>query len=261
MEVKLNKKQHKPDRLEIFYQGIMWSFVGALYAAIFIPVFEVVHRILPLWAAPVCATVAATAGGALVYSSSQLALLVALSSNFAVFGYLLYSGEIASPLAPITVGAGIGTIVGALYGQLVKESRIYRAEAILLAGVVVGVVVSLISMIWILAFNASLIILVMVLAPVSGLIYERIVDGFIQRYSDVLPPAADGAVAGIVIGGLIGFGLWFMGGIALETAVPPWREAIQKISDYTHIAIAAAAASTLILGMLNAAIRSKFRGT
>jgi hypothetical protein len=260
MESKQHNNQHKPDRLEIFYQGIMWSFVGALYAAIFIPVFEVVQNVSPLWIAAICATLAATAGGALVYSSSQLALLVALSSNFAVFGYLLYSGEIASPLAPMSVGACIGAVVGGLYGQFVKESRIYRAEAILLAGVSVGAVVSLISLIWTLVFNASLTVLVMVLAPVSGLIYERIVDGFIQRYSDILPPAADGAVAGIVIGGLIGFGLWFMGGIALENASLQWRDTIQKIADSTHIAIAAAAASTLILGMLNAAIRSKYRG-
>jgi hypothetical protein len=255
-----NKKQHKPDRFEIIYSGIIWAFVGVLYAALFIPVFEVTQNSIPLWAAAICATVAATAGGALVYSSSQLALMVAMASNFAVFGYLLYSGEMASPIAPITVGAGIGCIVGAMYGLIVKESRIYRAEAILLAGIAVGVVVSALSLVWILVFNASLTLLVVMLAPLSGLIYVLIVNSFIKRYSDILPPIADGAVAGLVIGGFIGFGLWIMSGIAMDNAAPQWRDSIASIARSTPIAIAAASVSTLFLGMLYAAFRSRFEG-
>jgi hypothetical protein len=255
-----NKKQHKPDRFEIIYNGIVWAFVGVLYAAFFIPVFEVTQISLPLWAAAVCATVAATAGGALVYSSSQLALLVAMFSNFVVFAYMLYSGEMASPLAPSAVGAGIGSIIGAMYGLIVKGSRIYRGEAILLAGVTVGVVVSVLSLVWILVFNASLVVLVVVLAPLSGLIYSLIVDSFIQRYSDILPPVADGAVAGAVIGGFVGFGLWVMGAIAMDNATPQWRDSIANIAQSTPIAIAAASVSTLLLGMLYAALRSRFEG-
>jgi hypothetical protein len=255
-----NKKQHKPDRFEIIYNGIIWAFVGVLYAAIFIPVFEVTQNSIPLWAAAICATVAATAGGALVYSSSQLALMVAMASNFAVFGYLLYSGEMASPIAPIMVGAGVGFIVGAMYGLIVKESRIYRAEAILLAGIADGVVISILSLLWILVFNASVTLLVVVLAPLSGLIYVLIVNRFIQRYSDILPPIADGAVAGMVIGGFVGLGLWVMGAIAMDNATPEWRDSIETIVQSTPITIAAASVSTLLLGMLYAALRSRFEG-
>lgn len=258
MQIREDKEQRKPTKLEILYHGITWAFVGGLYAALFVPVFEVVKGILPLWMAAICATMAASVGGALVYSSSQLALLVAMFTNFAVFGYLLYSGEMGSPLAPIIVGASLGAIVGALYALAVKESRIYRAEAILLAGLTVGVGVSVISLIWVLVVDLSLVILVMVLAPATGFIYERIVDGFIRRYSDLLPPIADGAVAGVVIGAIVGFGLWIMSGVALENAVPQWQETIATIIDATPMAIAAALFSTLLLGMLHEAFRFKF---
>ncbi len=260
LQTQEDRQQIKPDRLGIVFYGITWAFVGALYAALFMPLFEVVRNLLPVWAAAICATVAATAGGALVYSSAQLALMVAFVSNFAVFALLLYSGEMTSPLAPVTVGAGTGAIVGALYALIVKESRIYSAEAKLLAGVTVGSIVSVVSLIWILIFNASLTVLVVVLAPLSGLIYERIVNNFVQRFSDIFPPVADGAVAGLVIGGFIGFGLWLVSGIVLENAIEKWRDVISIISESTPIAIASAGASTFIMGMLYEAFRSKFGG-
>lgn len=251
--------QAKPGGFEILFHGVTWALVGALYAALFVPVFEVVRNVLPLWVAPICATVAATAGGALVYSSSQLALLVAIFSNFAVFGYLLYSGETASPLAPIVVGAGIGTVVGAVYGLSVKESRIHSAEAKLLAGTVVGSALSILSLVWILVFDASIAILIAILAPLAGIIYVRIVNHFIKRYSDILPPFGDGAVAGMVIGGFIGFGLWIFGGIALENATPEWRDTIARIGASAPLAMAAASASTLVLGMLHEALRNRLK--
>ncbi len=253
-----NTEQHKPTKFEIVFHGIIWAFVGALYAALFIPVFEVAKNVFPLWVAPIFATVAATVGGALVYSSSQLALLVAMFSNFAVFGYLLYSGEFGSPLPPIAVGAVIGSIIGGLYGLSVKESRIYSAEAKLFASATVGILVSSISLIWILVFNASLMVLVMVIAPLSGLIYILIVDNFIRRFSDVLPPTADGAVAGIVIGGFIGFGLWVMGTIALENAPLQWQNTIELIAQSTPLSIVAAAISTFLGGILHEVFRHKF---
>ena len=258
MQTRDDNGHHPPAGHEVFHYGVIWTFVGALYAALFMPVFEVVRIVWPLWTAPVCAAVVATAGGALVYSSSQLALLVAIFSNFAVFGYLLYSGEFASPLAPTAVGAGIGLMVGALYGAGVKESRIYSAEAKLMAGIVVGLTVSVGSLLWILVFDASLPILVAVLAPLSGLLYVKIVDAFIRRFSDVLPAFVDGAMAGAVIGGFIGFGLWVMGGIVLQKTAPDWQGAIALIGETTPVAVAAASISTGVLGMLYGALRSRF---
>ncbi len=257
MHIQDENDQAKPGGFEIIFHGVTWGLVGALYAALFVPVFEVIRNVLPLWVAPICATIAATVGGALVYSSSQLALLVAIFSNFAVFAYLLYSGETASPLAPILVGAGIGTAVGAAYGLSVKGSRIHSAEAKLFAGTVVGSALSILSLVWILVFDASIIILIAILAPVAGMLYVRIVNQFIERYSDVLPPFADGAVAGMVIGGFIGFGLWIFGGTALENATPEWQDTIAGIGGSAPLAVAAASASTLVLGMLHEGFRSR----
>ena len=242
---------------EVLFRGVIWSLVGALYAAVFVPVFEVLTGTLPVWLALGVASVAATAGGALVYSSAQLAFQVAVISNVAVFGYTLVGGATIAPLAPVTVGAGAGAAVGALYGLLVKKSKIYRADARLLSGIVAGGTLSVIGIAWVLLFEGNLILLVALLAPLSGLIYERIVNKFVHHFSDMLPAFADGAVAGAVIGGLLGLGLWVMGGAVLENVSAQWLGVIKQIAYYAPLAIAAAAGSTFVAGMLDKLV---FRG-
>lgn len=236
---------------EVLFRGVIWSLVGALYAAVFIPVFEVGINILPVWLALVLASVAATAGGALVYSSAQLAFQVAVISNVAVFGYTLVSGAAISPLGPVAVGTGAGAAVGALYGLMVKKSNIYRAEAKLLSSIVAGGTLSAIGVAWVLLFHGNPIFLVALLAPLSGVFYERSVNKFVQRFSDVLPPFADGAVAGAVIGGLLGLGLWVMGGAVLENVGAEWLTTINRIAYSAPLAIAAAAVTTFVVGMVD----------
>lgn len=249
-----NTQPHKRWQ-ELLFRGVIWSLVGALYAAVFIPVLEVSGGTLPVWLAIVLASIAATAGGALVYSSAQLAFQVAVISNFAIFGYTLVSGGAISPLGPIAVGAGAGAGIGALYGLLVKKSNIYQADAKLLSGIVTGGALSGIGVIWILLLDGNPIFLVGLLAPLSGVIYERIADNFVRRFSDVLPPFADGAVAGAVIGGLLGLGLWVMGGVVLQNVAEEWLATVDRIAYTTPLAIAAAAASAFVAGMLDMAFR------
>ena len=237
---------------EILFRGVIWSLVGALYAAVFIPVFEVGSSTLPVWLALVLASIAATAGGALVYSSAQLAFQVAVISNVAVFGYTLVSGGAISPLEPVVVGAGAGATVGALYGLMVKKSNIYRADAELLSGIVSGGALAVLGVIWVMLLDRNhLILLVALLAPLSGVIYERIVNKFVQRFSDLLPPFADGALAGMVVGGLLGLGLWVMGGAVLENVTAEWLTTINRIAYSAPLAIAAAAVTTFIVGMVD----------
>lgn len=255
MQLHQENKQHGHGWHEIIFRGVIWAFIGALYAAVFIPVFEVGSSALPLWVALVLASIVATAGGALVYSSAQLAFQVAVVSNIAVFGYTLAMGGAISPLEPVAVGAGTGAAVGALYGLIVKKSNIYRADARLMSGIVVGGALSVIGVIWVLLFNGSPVFLVALLAPLSGVIYERIVNVFVRRFSDVLPPFADGAVAGVVIGGLVGLGLWVMGGTILGNAASEWLNTIARIAYFTPIAIACAAVTTFIAGMVDVDVR------
>ncbi len=246
---------HDPRPRDILHRGLVWAFTGALYAAMFVPVFEVTGSTLALWIAPVLATVAATAGGALVYSSSQLAVQIAIFSNIAVFVYLVANGIVVAPLGPTLVGAGVGAVAGAIYGLTVKESRIYRADAKLLAGLVAGTAVSVIALAWVLIVGDKLIWLIALLAPVSGVVYLRFAGIFVQRYAGLFPPFIDGAIAGLVIGGFIGFGLWLMAGVAMADVVPEWRGIFDRITDLAPAAIAAGGITTFVLGMIKAAFR------
>ncbi len=248
-------ERHDRRPRDILHRGLVWAFTGALYAAMFVPVFEATGNSLPLWLAPVFATVAATAGGALVYSSSQLAVQIAIFSNIAVFGYLLMSGVVVSPLGPTLVGAGVGAVAGAVYGFIVKESRIYRADAKLVAGLVAGAAVSVIALAWVLVSSDTLVWLIALLAPVSGMVYLKFAGSFVERFAGVSPPFVAGAMAGLVIGGFIGFGLWLAAGVALENVVPEWQVAFDRITDLAPGAIAAASITTFVLGMVKAAFR------
>ncbi len=244
---------HGSKPFDVLYRGLVWAFVGALYAAMFVPVFEITATSLPRWLAPIFATIAATAGGALVYSSSQLAIQTAIFSNIAVFGYLLVSGVTVPPLGPTLVGAFVGAITGGFYGLVVKESRIYRAEAKLMAGIAAGGAVCVIGLVWVLVIDSKLVWLIALLAPVSGAVYLKLLDDFVRRFSDLLPPVGDGAAAGLVIGGFIGFGLWLMAGVALERVLPDWQATFDRIIDIAPGAIAAASLTTFLLGTLKAA--------
>lgn len=255
METRSFSERHEPTRRDILHRGLVWAFTGALYAAMFVPVFEVTGNSLALWIAPIFATVAATAGGALVYSSSQLAVQIAIFSNIAVFGYLIMNGVVIPPLGPTLVGAGVGAVAGAVYGLVVKESRIYRAGAKLLAGLVAGAAVSVLALAWVLVSADSLVWLIALLAPVSGMVYLKLAGSFIQRFAKLSPPFADGAIAGLVIGGFIGFGLWLAAGVALQDVVPEWQDAFDRITDRVPGAIAAASATTFFLGTIKAAFK------
>ncbi len=255
MESAGSSEKPKSRGLEILYRGLVWAFVGALYAAMFLPVFEVTNNVLTLWVAPILATVAATAGGAMVYSSSQLAIQVALFGNIGVFGYLVISGVVVSPLGPTVVGAAIGAVIGGVYGLIVKKSKIYQADAKLMAAVLAGGAVSVIGVVWVFVAPYQLVWLVALLAPVSGMAYLKLTDIFVPRYHGLLPPFVDGALAGVLIGGFIGFGLWLMAGVALDEVVPGWLAAFNRLTGVLPGAIAAASATTFILGMLKAAFK------
>ena len=58
-----------------------------------------------------------------------------------------------------------------------------------------------------------------------------------------------------MIGGFIGFGLWLMGGVALEDVVPEWLATYTRITDVALNAIVAASITTLIMGVAKAVLR------
>ncbi len=249
-----------PDLRAVLFRGVVWAFVGALYAALFLPVFVVTSHWLPDWAAVVIATVAASAVGALVYSSSRLAVLVAMAANFVVFPILVTQGISASPWLPVQGGVGAGALVGLLYGMGAKESNVYRADAKLLAGVVAGLLVSVIAVIWQYFLGVSSVIwLVTVLAPICGLIYVQLCPTFVVRFSDLLPRYLDAAVAGAIVGGFIGFGLWVMGGVVLGTTPEVWTAPIQRIAQLLPQALPLAAIASFILGLMRSLLKVQWK--
>ena len=96
------------------------------------------------------------------------------------------------------------------------------------------------------------ILLLAVIGVAAGFIASKIM----QTELSMVETIAIGLL-GAVIGGFIGFGLWIFGGTALENATPEWQDTIAGIGGSAPLAVAAASASTLVLGMLHEGFRSR----
>jgi hypothetical protein len=193
--------------------------------------------------------------GGLFYGSMRLAFIVAIFTNIAVFGYLTSSTGYVDPKGVIALGAGVGLVIGAIYGATVKDSHVFRADAKFLAGTLAGLLASGVAVIAALAeWQWPLAQLLGFLAPTTGLIYVLLVPRFIRRFSNLLPATGDGALVGAAVGGFVGLGLWVMGGNVLEDMAGPWAELSDSIVAQWPMAIAFAAGGAFVLGF----VRSSF---
>jgi hypothetical protein len=118
--------------------------------------------------------------------------------------FVTYSGTPTLGLF-VATGAGIGLLVGMIYGRYVSSSRVYRADAKILAGVFAGAIASLSALIPAVFFEPLPdFMLAMILCPLTGMLYMAVLPWFIHRYSDLLPPIADGGLVGGGAGALMG---------------------------------------------------------
>jgi hypothetical protein len=236
---------------EALQRGIIWGFVGLIFGALFVPLWEFARQ----WAGPyvglVLATTASGAVGGLFYGSMRLAFLIAIFTNIAVFGFLVSAPWPISPWVTMALGAGIGLLIGAVYGATAKDSKVFRADAKTLTGLAAGLAASVIAMtVTVLDVPLSIAHLVGVLAPATGLFYVLLLPPMVERFSNLLPPVGDGAVVGAAVGGFVGLGMWVVGGTVLDGLAGPWVESSHTIAQLWPEAVGFAMAGAFLLGFL-----------
>jgi hypothetical protein len=196
-------------REEIVFTGLIWAYVGIIFGTVYIGLVRFFEHlawpVLPeIPAAALCGAV-----GAVFYASMQLTVFAAMAGTLATFGYIILASGPVHPLEVLAVSAVGGLLVGALYANRVKTSRVYRADSKILAGLCAGIISSaLLGLLFGLVGRPPVWATTLFLCGATGFLYALIAPGFIKRFHDLLPPAGDGALVGAGIAGFVGLMIW-----------------------------------------------------
>lgn len=198
---------------EIALRGAAWALVGVIFGFLFVLLLEFVRIFVEPPFGFALAAVGGAALTALFYGSMRLTVLVANFTFVAMLGYVWQAGTplVIEPL--VFVGAGVGLVIGALYGLKDKRSRVFCAEAKIIAGAVSGILggVLALGLAWLLP-TVPVSVVAMLVAPVSVLAYVRLSGWFISRCQHFLPPFVDGAIVGLGVGSVTGLLFLIMAG-------------------------------------------------
>ncbi len=190
---------------DLLLRGVTWAMVGVIFGTLFVLLVEITREHLPLTLALFAAITGSSALTSLFYGSMRLTVLVA---NFTFIAMLIYTWQGAPRLGLeplVLVGAGVGLAVGLAYGLHDKKSRVYCADAKIVAGIFAGSLGALVAILarfvdTELAYSS----LAIVAAPVAILVYVSSAHWFIKRCNKLLPVAGDGAIVGLGVGTITG---------------------------------------------------------
>jgi hypothetical protein len=243
---------------DVAVRGGVWGLVGLIFGSLFAILAEGSAGQVPAPFGLVLASAGAAALTSLFYGSMRLTVMVA---NFTLVAMLVYTWLGPSSLGPgplVFIGAGVGVTVGAAYGLKDKASRIFCAEAKIMAGALAGLVAGILALLLHLLVDAMPLSLVaMLVAPVAVLLYILFADWFISRCHHLLPACVDGILVGLGVGATTGLGFLIMAG-ALEPSLlrtEALRALVGRVESSWGVTAAACALSCLLVGVARALLR------
>jgi hypothetical protein len=234
-------------------RGAVWAVIGVIYGFVFV----LIRAALPVGLFPgaeiVLPAVGTAAFGALLYGSMRLTVIAAIYAIVIVVVVFLFLGRPTHLPALLIAGLVSGAMVGMLFGWRVKNSLVYRADAKIIAGAAAGLLASLCALVPALfGMPLPLALEVLLLAPLSGLLYVGLAPHCVCRLSNLLPPVADGAVVGGGVGVLMAILFWMMSG-TLEGYLPAMDQAfVDDLVAQWPLATLAASVGAFMAGSLRA---------
>jgi len=241
-----------PSRFEEgLLRGFIWAYVGGVFGAVFLGLLRIIELLdLPLLP-EVPAAAAAGAVSALFYGSMRLAVLAAMAGTVASFGFLALMTTAVAPVVMAFTSGFAGLLLGAFYGRFVRSSRVFRADAKTLAGLLAGVFGALVLLgIGSVFGQLPLWATTAILCPTIGLIYILIAPWFVRHFHNLLPPVGDGALVGAGVAAFVGLAVWVMVGQINPQVTGPYAEMARHILDRLPEAAAGAMAGAALAGFL-----------
>jgi hypothetical protein len=246
---------------ETLFRGLVWTFIGAIFAFLFVVFAEYLRNLVPMPLRIVGATVAAAALTSLFYGSMRLTAVVA-NCIFIVTLVYVWQKPAGFPMEPLLlIGASVGLLVGALYGALDKESRIFRADAKLVAGLFSGfsVAIPVALLAWFMG-EIGYPWIVMLIAPLVVLVYVNSAYWFVNRCCGMLRPLGDGLIVGLGVGGVTALLFVIMAGnlnpelLSLDYHQP----FVQRVHEVWGKTIGATAAVCFVVGVLRSILHVRW---
>lgn len=204
----------RPSLEETLLRGVVWAFIGAIFSFLFVAFSEYLREVAVMPLRILIATVGSAALTALFYGSMRLTVIVTNLTFIAMVIYVGLPKPEGTPLELlILIGSVIGLVVGGLYGWHDKQSRVFRADGKIIAGLFSGGAVALVVVVPAMSINElpypwS----TMLIAPLVILVYISSAYWFVERCCDLLPPIGDGAVVGLGVGSVTGLLFVIMAG-------------------------------------------------
>ncbi len=195
---------------EVVLRGAIWAFVGIIFGFVFVVLAEFLREPLSMSLRIPVAIIGAAVLTAVFYGSMRLTVVVANLTFIAMVAYTWGSAQPA--LEPLVfIGGGIGLVAGAIYGLKDKQSRVFCADAKIVAGLYAGVLAAGIAYLLTLLMRESAYPWAAIIAaPVAILIYVTSAHWFIKRCHHLIPPVGDGAIVGFGVGAATGLAFLIM---------------------------------------------------
>lgn len=238
---------------EVLFTGLIWAYMGTIFGAVFIGLVRFFEHLSWPVPAEIPAAVLSGAVGALFYGSMQLTVFAAMAGTMATFAFLALASGPVHPLEILAASALGGLLVGAAYGRGVKTSRVYRADAKILAGLCAGIMGSaLLTLLFALIGRLPVWATAMILCSATGFIYALIVPILMTRCHDLLPPAGDGAMVGAGVAGFVGLMIWVLVAELHSQYTGPYTMLAHNVLDRLPQAAGGAALGGALAGVAGA---------
>jgi hypothetical protein len=175
--------------------------------------------------------------------------------------YMWQNHEDPAVEALILIGAAVGTVLGAVYGWRDKQSRVFCADAKVVAGLFSGILVS--GLVWLpILFVGEIPYpwLVMIVAPSAILLYVTSASWFVKRCYNLVPAVVDGALVGVAVGGTTGMLFMIMAGaVDPELVRIDFQEAfVSRVHRVWAGAVAGSAGVCFVIGVLRAVLKVRW---
>ena len=195
-------------------RGLIWAMGGSVFALSYLG-FSEYFRVNPGFAGEMFPA-AGLAGGlaALIYGSMRLAVITAALIGVGSVALLIALQPLTNPMDLLLPAMAGGLVIGGLYGFLATQSRVYMADAKGLAGAFAGMFAAALLMLWgQVGAMPGPALTIALLCPITGWMYMVLLPHFVPHFQHTIPPAADGALAGMAVAVFVAYGLWFLLGV------------------------------------------------
>ena len=231
-------------------RGVLWGMVGAVYAALFLALWQVFSfQGLGIYAFFFAATLAGAAGAA-VYGSMQAAIIGTLTGIVASTAYMIAAARQVSLWEIVLVTATAGALLGGVFRLPAQFTRGEPAKALagLGAGALSGLLVM--SLKWMVPAVSGIRVIAGLLVVATGILYVSSVNWWVANVESRIPRFFLNALVCAAVAAIVGGSVWILGGPVVGAVGPGHDRLLHMVSSLLPAAMVGGAVAGALSGAL-----------